>query len=312
MRLKSNRVLLSETDVFSMINNTNKIDLGFLEHVVDPEMFRGDLDLISSRNYPLVSRVLEALQQKEIVLCCTDNTKTSLVYVYGMDASKSKVIRVFVNLSRLVKQERAVDREGNIQSFYRIQGGYEVLYNILLGAYAGLHAHRVYESNPTAVKAVRDIYTDLFSQCISRGKFGNPIDGEKFRFFVNFFFYNGTITVQDLAQMTRFPTDKANVCMTLYPEFFSSGSPKTLSQLIETIVAEFPSLARNNLNPTSFLLAAVSTLGDNAVYLLDNHCYLLSVVTHKARKSKVFPGYLLKTIESDSTRLQSTIYHSFL
>ena len=54
MKLSSNRILLSQTDLFTTINNnsTNKIDLSFIEkrYHLDKNSFKTELDLIRSRN----------------------------------------------------------------------------------------------------------------------------------------------------------------------------------------------------------------------------------------------------------------------
>ena len=72
MKLLSNRILLSNTDLFTTINNnsTNKIDLSFTEkkYHLDKDNFKTELDLIRSRNYPLLRQVLNALETNQIIL----------------------------------------------------------------------------------------------------------------------------------------------------------------------------------------------------------------------------------------------------
>lgn len=312
MKLSTNRILLSQTDLFTTVNNnsSNKIDLSFTEkrYHLNPEDFKTELELIRSRNYPLLRQVLNAVDTKQIVLCNNNNLKTSVVYVFGTDKSDN-ISTVFINMARYITTAQAVDpATGNIKMNISTAGGYEELYNLLLSAYIGLKAKLVF-NNSKAVSILRNIYADIFSQLMSKS-YGNPLDGETFRFIVSHFFYNGDISGQDLGMLLKYNPDRVAALMLKYPGYFERRDGIQLSELIDLICKEFPSLARNDLNTLGFIINSASKIGDNALYILDNNAYFLAMCVAKSRRSKVFTGYSLKPIESDSSTLLATVYQS--
>lgn len=315
MILKANRIALSETDVFTIINSkaSSKLDLSFLEkaNFVNLDDLKTDIELIKSRNFPLLRSIIRALEIGDIVLCYSKSNSTSINYVYGMDSAKTKIVKVFANVTRICKFENAVDYEtGEMRQKVSIIGGYEELYNVLLGAYVGLRAQEVFR-NPKTVAMLRTIYTDLFAQITSRN-FGNPIDGEKFRFMVAHFFHNGDISGQELGSLLKYAPDRVKALELAHPEWFDKRPFISFSEFIDVVGKEFPTIARAELSPTTFVLNAVTGLGDNGVYVLDNFAYFLSVVVTRARRSKLFQGYMLKTIETDASLLLSSIYQAVI
>lgn len=314
MIVKSNRLLMSNTDVYKIINSqaNTKLDLSFVDksNHVSPDMIRTDLDLIKTRNLPCMRQVIEAVESGRIILCRTNNVSSSIVYVFGSKTGGNTIDTVFVNISRFSKLERSVTATGDMIEKPVVIGGYEVLYNVLIGAYMGLNVNRVFLGASTTTK-IREIYTDLFSQVVSR-QIGNPIDGVKFRFMVDHFFFNGQATGAEVAQLTKYQLDKAAALTSKYPEWFARRDSLSLNEFIGILAEEFPSLGRRGLTPESFVIACVTSLGDNAVYMIDNMAYLVAVITAKARKSKVFAGYMLKSIESDAGTLLSALYQSVI
>lgn len=314
MIIKPNRQLMSNTDVYKIINDqTNtKLDLSFMDkqNIINPSDVATELDLIKTRNLPLVRQIIDDINSGRIVLCRNNNVSSSIVYVFGSKDNGRSLSNVFVNVTRFSKEEKGVNAAGEFTNKTIIIGGYEVLYGVLLGAYVGLNAQKVL-IGPNVTTKVRDIYTDLFSQIISRN-FGNPIDGEKFRFMVNHFFYNGEVTGTEVAQATRFQLDKAAALAAQYPDWYVKRDSLSLVEFIEILAQEFPSLARRNLNPENFVISSVTSLGDNAVYMIDNVAYMLAVFTAKAKRSKIFPGYMLKSLERDASTLLTAIFQSLI
>ena len=314
MVVKPNRLLMSNTDVYKIINSqaNTKLDLSFMDksNIIKVSDIKTDIDLIKTRNMPLMRQVVDAVESGKIVLCRTNNVGSSIVYVFGSKNGGNSIDTVFVNITRFSKIEKGVTATGEMVNKPIIIGGYEVLYNVLIGAYMGLNVNRVF-LGASVVNKIREIYTDLFAQIISRN-FGNVIDGEKFRFMVAHYFFNGELLGNEVAQLTRFQLDKAAALASQYPEWYNSRETKSLAEFINILVQEFPSLGRRNLSPESFVISTVASLGDNAVYMIDNFAYLVAVITAKARRSKVFAGYMLKSIESDSTQLLSALYQSVM
>lgn len=310
MRLKYNRILTSATDSYNIINSqaNTKLDLSF----ADPKNFislsdlRTDLELIKGRNFPLVRDIMNAVENQKIIISTTNNVSSSLTYIPMMDKSNTTIEKVIINVARFSKSVKGVDPStGEFKNTVTIIGGYEVLFNALFGAYMVLMSQRVFMDN-TATSVVREIYVDLFSQIISRN-FGNPVDGEKFRFLVNHFFFNGDVTGMEVAQATKFPLDKASVLTSQYPEWFEKQAGLQLGKFIEILSNEFPSLSRRNLTPQNFIIQSATSLGDNALYIVDNYAYLLGVLATRSRKAKIFAGYMLKTVESEAGTLLSAL-----
>lgn len=313
MILKPNRMLLSNTDIYKIINSQSgtKLDLSFVDksNHISPDQLRGDLDLIKTRNFPLMRQVVEAVESGKIIVCRTNNVSSSMVYVFGSKNNRT-LDTVFVNITRFSKVSRDVNMQGDIVETPSIVGGYEVLYDVLLGAYVGLNAQKLYMSSG-ATNKIREVYTDMFAQITSRN-IANPIDGVKFRFLVDHFFYNGEVTGMEVAQLTKYQLDKASALTAKYPDWFCKRDGLSLIDFIDLLAEEFPSLARRGLSPETFVIGAVTSLGDNAVYMMDNFAYLAAVITVKARKCKIFPGYMLRNIETDASLLLSQIYQSII
>lgn len=309
MRLKSNRILMSMTDIYNIINAQakTKLDLSFLDksNYIPLDNLEADIDLILKRNLPYSRVIIDALRNGKIIICSANNLSSSVSYVYGMDKSNTNIEKVFININRISKIESKVTALGEIEKITTIIGGYEMLYNALYGAYVGLKAKEVWNS-AAVTNSIREIYVDMFAQIVSRN-FGNPIDGDKFRFMVSHFFYNGELTGKEVASLIGFQLDKVIVLESKYNDWFAKRDELKLSEFITVLAEEFQSLQRQNLEPKAFVIACVTALGDNGVYMMDNFAYLLTVMATKARKSKIFQGYMLKNIESEAASLLSVI-----
>ena len=131
MIVKSNRLLMSNTDVYKIINSqaNTKLDLSFVDksNHVSPDMIRTDLELIKTRNLPAMRQIVAAVESGQIILCRTNNMGSSLVYVFGSTGNTNKVDKVFINITRFSKLEKTVLANGDIVEKPIIIGGYEVL-----------------------------------------------------------------------------------------------------------------------------------------------------------------------------------------
>lgn len=317
MELKSNRILISKSEVFNTINTegNQKLDLSFMDksNYISLKDLTKEIEEIKKRNFPLLRRVIEALESGKIILSKTSNAGSSIVYVYGMDASNNVVEKVFVNMTKFIKTKKGVDgATGNFIDEIEVIGGVDVLYNLLLSGYIGLNAKRVY-TNPTISVLLRNAYADIISMIVSTNKFGNPIDGAKFRFIASQFFHNGTIEGVQLASALGYPADQAGILATKYPDFFKTNAEGLrLSDMVDIINSEFPSISRNNFSTKGLIFGAVTTVGDTGVYLLDNHAYMLSVFVGLARKAQIFKGYGLKRLDVKYSALLSGIYQTLM
>lgn len=316
MNLKRQRMVISESDALHLLykNSNSKMNLDFIDpkNHIKPEEIATEMSMIKTINYPLLRQVVYAVEDGQIIMCDGD-AGSSCVFLPAVNSS-GQIQKMFVNISRIVTRSNMVDpHTGNIIKKASIVGGHDALYALLLAAYAGLNAKKVY-NNPTAITAIRNIYCDMFSHLMSRS-FGNPIDGEKFRFLTSHFFFDNEINGMDLAQLLKYKPDQVNAINISTPGWLIDNGSDTLllSEFIDKVlVKEFPSLSRNKLSASMFVYNSVSMMGDTGIYMLDNLVYLLCAIVAKCRKSKVFSGYILKPIEQDASTTLSIIYKSLI
>lgn len=309
MIIRPERLLLTSGDVINTINANSgkKIDLSFVQEPVNLKDLEGDFTLMKSRSLPLLKSVIAAVEYGSIIICKSPVNSSSVMFAFGLNKSSNVVDKVFVNIERISKITEVVNSKGEIREKVEIVGGYEELFNTLLAAYIGLKTNKVFNS-PSVISALSDLYVDTIAQIVSRN-FGNPVDGEKFRFITKYFFFDGQVKGTQLAETTRYGIDKFRPLEVKYPEFFEKKG-LSLEDYIGIVSAEFPSLLRGNIDVKNLIIAAVTGLGDNGVYMLDNMAYFLSIVVSKARRSKLFKGYMLKSIESEAGKLMTTILQS--
>jgi len=295
--LRPNRILFSKSEVYNQIAKDNRIDQSYLnkENYIDLKDIQKELVTIEEGVYPLKKQILTALKKKDLVLTRANSQGSSVMYHCGMDGSKEHINTVFINLSRIVKNKKTVDDNGDISDSVTITGGYVNLYDALFGGIAALNAERLCQSSDI-INDAREFYTSSIAQIVSKG-FGNPLDGDKFRFIVDVFFMNGTTSPDDIAIKTEFNRNKLNILKNTYPEYFGRN-PEGLkiTDMIRIINAEFK-VFKEPVTLNKLIMAAQSGLEDVGTYVLDNIPYLLAMMAVKTRKGRLFNGYLTKIIE---------------
>ena len=307
MRLKPNRIMISKSEVLDTIYKgagAHASDLGFAskaENRLNPIMFKNEIESIKDRNFPLSKQVLDALKSGKIILGRNTENTGSVLFAYGMDSSKREIVKVFINMTKFIQVVPGkIDiNTGEPLSKVVLKGGYEEFYNLLLAAYVGMNAEKCYNS-PTITKMTRQFYTDMMAQITSRN-FGNPGDGVKFRFITDVLFYNGELSGREVAEITMFSLDTANMLASNYPDFFNKN-PEGLKieRWIEIINAEFQ-VFKEPLKLNKFIVGGVNGLGENGIYMIDNMAYILSIMTAKCRRSKAINGgYMLRSLEVNS------------
>lgn len=300
MRLKENRIQISKSEVLSTIYGISdkSSDLSFAndENLLDLSLFELELNLIKQRNFPLVRQILQALEKKEILLGRNTNNTGSVLFAYGME--NKTLTKVFINMSKFINVGTGkIDlKTGLPLAKIQFVGGYEMFYDILFAAYCGLKAEKCY-SSPSITKIVRNFYVDMMAQITSRN-FGNPGNGVKFRFITDVLFYNGDMNGIDIADMTMFNKNEASILQTKYPDFFEKNKEgNSINRWIEIVNEEFP-VFKEPVKLSKFIVGSVNGLGENGIYAIDNHAYIISIMILKARRSKAIAGgYILKSLE---------------
>lgn len=303
-----NRMLVSKSSIYQNIESKGKkYDLSMLDkkNFIKLSDLNDVLGEIQMRNLPLTPFIISELENGRIILTSSDSQGSSIQIIPALnDNDDSKVSRVFVNCNIISKKEKKVNMNtGNLEDGVTIKN-FEDLYNVLLGAYVALNTHKVV-NNMSIMREIGEIYIDMIAQIISRG-FGNPMDGEKLRFIIKMFFYNGIISGEELAGVEKYNVDSAKFLSSKYPEYFSVGD-KTLEQLVEIINDEFPTI--KDMSIDKFIGECVKAFGSNAVLAVDNYPYLMSVFVTRMRKDRsgVYGGYILKLIDPISRKMLSEI-----
>lgn len=310
MNLKLERIMSSKSEVLEIIKEKGRtLDLSFADpkNHIKSKIFDAELNMISKMQLPLKAQVISALEQKQIVLGKSNtNIGSSLLFVFGTDGQRGVVKTVFVNMTKFVKNSRTVDPEtGDYIDGVVLQGGWEVLWELLYSAYVALNADKVYKNNDIT-RLIKTYYTDAMAQITSYSA-GNPGDGVKFRFITDYFFYNGSVPVIDLAEGVRFNVTTAKVLKEQYPNFFDTNKSLTLDDYCNIINSEFKTF-KKPVSPESYVASGITSLGDTGVYLLDNQVYLLAIMAAKAMvkrynsilkgQSRIIQGgFMLKQIE---------------
>lgn len=310
MNLKLERIMSSKSEVLEIIKEKGRtLDLSFADpkNHIKSKIFDAELNMISKMQLPLKAQVISALEQKQIVLGKSNtNIGSSLLFVFGTDGQRGVVKTVFVNMTKFVKNSRTVDPEtGDYIDGVVLQGGWEVLWELLYSAYVALNADKVYKNNDIT-RLIKTYYTDVMAQITSYSA-GNPGDGVKFRFITDYFFYNGSVPVIDLAEGVRFNVTTAKVLKEQYPNFFDTNKSLTLDDYCNIINSEFKTF-KKPVSPESYVASGITSLGDTGVYLLDNQVYLLAIMAAKAMVKRynsilkgqsriVQGGFMLKQIE---------------
>lgn len=307
-----NRILLTKSEIYKAFESKNKsLDLSMMNksNFIKIKDIEFVLNEIKMRNYPLTTLIMNALENGRIILTTSDKAGSSIQLIPAMGTHSDKIETVFVNCALISKKEKVVDNNtGDIKEATTIKS-YEELYNLLLGAFVALNTNKILNDMST-LRIVAESYIDIVAQIISRA-FGNPMDGDKLRFIVKNFFYNGIMTGEDLANVEKYNIDSARLLSSKYPEFFAIGE-KSLTSMLEVIAEEFP--AMHDVTLEKFIGEGVKLLGANGVYMLDNYPYMFTVFTSRLRKDRsgIFNGYILRTLDPYSRKMLTDLLRTIV
>ena len=296
MRVSDNRIKISKSMIYEVVNSIpgNKVDLTMVEsrNYIPIEKFQEELNEMKLGKYDLIDKIIDALKTNKIIVSHTDSKASAMVYTYTTDNSGNIKI-VFINADRFIKESSTYDtKKDKMVSTYKLTGGRDKLYQILLGAYISLHTKEVMTSQEIANK-VKDFYVDTLSSIITNN-FGNTMDGEQFRFITSFFFYNGTLDIDSLFKIEKFPRERLIILKNNYKDFFSKKEVD-LPDLIKVLVTEYGDYFRTEITPRTLVEASFGGLGDTGLFILDNIPYLLATIIVASKKSDIFKGYMLRS-----------------
>ena len=296
MRVSDNRIKFSESVMFEIIKgiSSDKVDMSLVkkENYIPIEKFRDELNEMKLGKYDLINKIIDALETRKIIVSHTDIKSAAMVYMYATD-DFGNIKTVFVNVDRTMKEDSIYDNKTDkMASTYRIVGGRDKLYQILLGAYISLNTRDVMMSQEITNK-VKDYYVDILSSIITNN-FGNTMDGEQFRFITSYFFFNGTLDIDSLARVEKFPRERLIMLKNNYGDFFHKRTLK-LTDLLEVLGQEYGDYFRVTLDASSLVEAAAGGLGDSGLFILDNIPYFIATIIVAAKKNDIFKGYMLRS-----------------
>ena len=295
MRVSDNRILVSKSIIYEVIKEIqdNKVDMTMLNksNYIPIEKFQYELNEMKLGKYDLINKIIEALQQKKIVVSHTDSKSSAMVYCYATNDYGS-IESVIINADRFTKESPMWDNKADkMINTFKLIGGRDKLYQILLGAYISLKTRDVMMSQEITNK-VKDFYVDILSSIITNN-FGNTMDGEQFRFLTSYFFFNGTLNIDDLARIDKFPRERLVMLKNNYGDFFKKKEI-SIKDLLEVLKAEYGDYFRVDVTPRTLVEASFGGLGDTGLFCLDNIPYFLATIIVAAKKNDIFKGYMLR------------------
>lgn len=120
--MKKNKILLSQSSILNHLCNTTSQDkkelLNFAVNVKDfkidiLDIFRNEINLIKTRNFPYTGQILSCIENKKIIFVVDkklldSNTKNSIVISPLMN--DEEITEVVVNITSLVKYSKDINR----------------------------------------------------------------------------------------------------------------------------------------------------------------------------------------------------------
>lgn len=283
------RRFISDSEVFSSVKfNMNWTGARLTEK--DLQISFNILELKKKYKYNLMMKYLNA---GRIMLCYDKDTNIKISTIQctyaalkGKDAGSA-----LCNVTGDVVANNNVGMDGRLDQSFVIPDT-DVLYEFLKFGLVTINTEKLLE-NTGIRNRVSEVYTDLMCDLITR-KFGSSGDGDKLRFMVKYFFFNGAISVDDMCILTKFNPGKAKELEFKYPWFFGGEADRTLTlkTLAKLINEEFK--AMKDITIADLIKACAITYSEQSVFMMDNPSYLLCVIVNSDYKFSQFKSMALR------------------
>lgn len=298
MQLNRNRILLSQSTLYQAVTKDGvKASLGFIseEATIDNANWKDYIIKLKDLNYPMMKFISKAVEDNKIIFSIDPDKNNSIIFIPAVEKNTSNVKVVYVNIARFAKVTSEVDMiTGKLKKKVQIAGGYECFYALLYSAFAYLNINKVMKSFSIETYA-RETYVDIFAEVLSR-HVSNPVDGEKLRFFLSWFFYGGTKSAIELASALHFNENIARNLQTVY-NMEKTDYPPTLEWLINSLCEEFPPYKAKGLDIAGLVASSIKGLGSTGIFLMDNTGYMIACFCSRILFPTTFPGYMLNKVE---------------
>lgn len=289
-RILEGRRFISDSDIFNSIKfNMNWTAAKLSEE--DLQITFNILELKRKYKYNMMKKYFDA---GRIMLCYDKDTNVKISTIQCVGASvkgKDNSNSAMCNLTGDVQVQNNVGPDGRlVQSF--IVPDSDVLYEFLKFGLVTINLDKLLD-NTGIRNRVSEVYTDLMCDLITR-RFGSSGDGDKLRFMVKYFFFNGAINVDDLCILSKFNPGKAKELEFKYPKFFGAEAPSTLKieNLAKLINDEFKAMKEISL--ADLIKACAITYSEQSVFMMDNPGYLFCVIVNSDHKFSQFKSLALR------------------
>lgn len=298
MKINLNKLKLSDSSMFKAITKDGvKTSINFVTDTkchLPKETFAELIDKLKEFKYSMIKDILNAFNSGKITLCVDTDKSNSIIYLPAVNKSTGTVEKVFVNIARFTKESTGIDMNtGSTIKKVALVGGYEMLYALMFSAFVYLNITKVMQSSSIETY-VRETYVDMFAEILSR-HVSNPVDGEKLRFILSYFFYGGTKTASELAQVLHFNEEIAGNLERTYS--MGRRDDVEIDWLIETLVTEYPMYQAKGLSIETLIQSSLRGLGSTGIFVLDNIGYLVAAMCARVLSPLTFNGYMFGRVE---------------
>lgn len=225
-------------------------------------------------------------------------------YTLGTLASTKIGYCAQINVSSYVKEERGLSDTGRIEEIATLKDS-DIFYSYAKIGFTYLHASKIF--NSTIAHEVCELWVDMMSELISR-KFGNFGDGDLGRFILAYWFYNGGLTPEEVAQKIKFSQGEVSALKFKFnskEERFFDGIPLGLEDLCRVLNDEFQHI--KPLSVVDLVKACELVYSPASIFMLDNPTYFLGIITNATDKFNLIPSTAMKTYKEEMVQIYQNI-----
>lgn len=291
------RSLLSNTEVFKIKKGDSSFDMGWTAQKLDKTdlTFVRTLNQSNSKPYYLQ---YEKLQDTGRIQLRFNDTKKDMTIVSALGITKVGPVAQ-VNASGYIVSDTGISDIGKITKTFTLKDS-GIYYSLLKIGYAQLIATNVFDSS--VVHELADIYADVMARLLSikfKNNFGS--DALKGRLALTYYFYNGAVSIEDVALRIKVSQGEAAAMKIKNPNFFN-GKPVTLSELLAVLKSEFPHFI--DMSIPDMVRACQALYGVPSVFMMESPSYFLTVVANGHDKFNLFPSSALKDKDIRNSMVQ--------
>lgn len=289
-RMLEGRKVLSDSEVFSAV----KFNMNWAGGTLSADDLSITFNILELKRKYKYRVMMEHLKNGRIVLCYDKDSNIKVSTIQCAPAivkSKADSMSALCNLTGDLQVSRSVGADGRMAETFLVPDS-DVLYEFLKFGLVIINTGKLLD-NTGIRNRVAEVYTDLMCELLTR-RFGSSGDGDKLRFIVKYFFFNGAISVDDLCIINKFNPGKAKEMEFKYPNYFGESAQHTLTltELAKVINSEFKAMKQIDL--ADLIKACAITYSEQSVFMMENPAYLLCVIVNSDNKFSQFKSIALR------------------